>query len=207
MPFRWKAEARRAALLALLALSLSGCAAVAVVTGANAVHDRRTVGTVLDDESIEFRTYDAIHRDDGPGKGNHVRVVSYNRVVLLAGEVRSEADKTAIEEAASEVPDIRRIVNELAITDARGIGRRSRDTILTGQIKAALLGVDLPGFAPQRVKVVSIRGIAYLMGLLTEAEAELVAERVATVRGVRSVVKVFEYMVEQTDSPEPDTDS
>ncbi|MDX1568932.1 MAG: BON domain-containing protein [Xanthomonadales bacterium] len=186
----------RLAVLLLIIATLSGCAAAVVGGVAATVHDRRSAGTILDDNAIELHATDRLHQDGAPGRGNHIRVVSYNRTVLLAGEVRTEEAKQEAERIVSQVGDVQRVVNELAIGEQTGLGRRSRDTLLTGQIKAALLGTGLPGFDPARVKVTSLRGIAYLMGLVTEEEAEKVAERVARVRGVKQVVKVFDYIPE-----------
>ena len=181
---------------------LSGCAATAVGVTASTLHDRRSAGTILDDNAIELHATDALHRGDGPGRGNHIKVTSYNRTVLLAGEVREVADRERAEEIVAGIGNVQRVVNELAIGEPTGLPRRSRDTLLTGQIKASLLGVGLPGFDPARVKVVSVRGNAYLMGLLTPEEADKVAARVARVGGVRQVIKVFDYLPEQP--PESD---
>lgn len=191
---------RLASLLLLIAL-LNGCAAVVVggaAAGALALHDRRTTGAIVDDEAIEVRARDMLHRD-GPGRGNHIKVVSYNRAVLLAGEVRTEAERKAAETMVESIPTVRRIHNELGIGQPTGLGRRSRDAALTGQVKSSLLNLGLDGFDPARAKVVSVRGNVYLMGLVTPEEAELIAERAATLRGVRQVVKLFEYI-----KPDPD---
>ncbi|MEM9301180.1 MAG: BON domain-containing protein [Pseudomonadota bacterium] len=190
---------RRLRLLALLLLlpALQGCAALAALYSVNAVHDRRTFGTVVDDDAMAVRVTDAIHRgEDGPGDGNHVRAVSYNRTVLLVGEVESEAVSELAEERAKRVPKVVRVVNELEVTEPRSLGRRSRDSLLTARVKTALIGVDVPGFTPQRVKVVSVDGSVYLMGLLTEAEADRIAERVARVRGVKEVIRIIEFIPE-----------
>lgn len=184
-----------AATLVALVIVLNGCAA-AVVTGvavgAAAVHDRRTVGTQIDDQGIELRTSNEL-QSVPELEGSRLRVMSYNGVLLLAGEVNSEAQGRQALEVARSVPGPREVVNELYVTDSPGLRGRSRDTLLTGQVKTAMLGVRLQGFDPTRVKVMSLRGIVYLMGLVTETEADAVVERVRRVRGVRRVVKVFEY--------------
>lgn len=189
------------ALVILTATLLGGCAAAVVggvAAGAATVHDRRSAGAIIDDQAIEVRATDRLHQEDGPGRGNHIKVISYNRTVLLAGEVRTEAAREEAEAIVAEIPNVERVVNELGIGEPTGLGRRSRDTMLTGQVKSSLLGAGLPGFDPARIKVVSVRGNVYLMGLVTEEEGERVASRIADLRGVRKVVKVFEYI------PEPD---
>ena len=183
--------------VALTALVLNGCAA-AVVTGVAvgvaAVHDRRAVGKQIDDQGIEMRTTNRL-RTDPALEGSRIKVLSFNGVVLIAGEVLDEAQGQHALRVARSMPGPREIVNELFVTKSPGVGGRSRDTLLTGQVKSSLLGVRMKGFDPTRVKVLSMRGIVYLMGLVTEAEADAVVERVRRVRGVRRVVKVFEYNV------------
>ncbi len=185
--------------LTLLAcLVLPGCAAVIVggaVSGASAIHDRRTAGSIVEDQSIEIQASDRLHENGGPGRGNHIKSISYNQIVLLAGEVEEESDRDRAEEIVSDIPKVRRVVNELSLRPRTGAYTRSRDSLLTAQVKSSFLGMnEIDGFDSARVKVVSVRGIVYLMGMLTETEAQAAAERASRVRGVRKVVKVFEVI-------------
>ena len=183
MHFRPEAIATKIVGWLLMALLLTGCA--------TSDHHRST-GTMVDDQAIEIRAMDSLHRN-GPGRGNHIKATSFNRVVLLTGEVKTEAMREEAVAMVAAIPNVRRVVNELAIGEPTGLGRRSRDTLLTGQVKGSLLGAGIEGFDPVRIKVVSVRGIVYLMGLVTPEEADIVAERVAGLQGVRQVVKVFDY--------------
>lgn len=188
----------RPILILVSCLLLNGCAAVVVggaVSGATALHDRRTAGSIVEDQSIEIQATDRLHEEGGPGRGNHIKVISYNQIVLLAGEVSEESDRERAEAIVSDIPKVRRVVNELALRPRTGAYTRSRDSLLTAQVKSSFLGMnEIEGFDSARVKVVSVRGIVYLMGMLTESEAQAAADRASRVRGVRKVVKVFEVV-------------
>jgi osmotically-inducible protein OsmY len=183
-------------MLALAGPALTGCAAALVggaVVAASAIHDRRTSGAIVEDNKLELKIRDRLHQDDGPGKDNHIKTISHNMTVLLIGEVATEADRDAAEKIASAIPSVRRVVNEIEVMPNSGLSRRSRDLLLTSQVKTALIGLDIKGFDPSRINVTSARGNVYLMGLVTQQEGEAAAQRVRTVRGVMKVVKVFEY--------------
>lgn len=176
---------------------LTGCAAAVVggaVIVASAIHDRRDSGTILEDQRIEIRIRDQLHQPGGPGRGNHLKTISHNRIVLLVGEARSAEDKARAETIASQVPKVRRVINEIDIMEPVGLGRRSRDSLLTTQVKSALLGVDLEGFDAGHVNIVTVHGNVYIMGMVTREEGEAIAERARRQRGVRKLFKVFEYI-------------
>lgn len=183
--------------LVLCLLLLPGCAALVVggaAAGASAAHDRRTVGTVIDDNNIELTAYDAINKDKEIALKNNVGIVVYNGVMLLVGEVRSEELQQRAERLASGLQGVRRVVNEIAVEEPTGFGTATRDRWLTGRVKLALLDiVDLPGFDPTRVNVTTQNGKVYLMGLVSREEAERVVAIARAVPGVGRVVKVFEY--------------
>jgi len=185
-------------LICLILSLLNGCAAVVVggvAAVGSAIHDRRTTGAVVDDQGIEIKATDLIHKNQGPGKGNHIKVTSYNGILLITGEVKTAEQKNQIEQIASNIEKVRRVVNELEIRPQTSVWRRSRDSLLTGQVKSSLLGIrGIKGFDPTRVKVVSVRKTVYLMGLVTAEEAEAAAKRTSRVPGVHKVVKVFEYI-------------
>jgi osmotically-inducible protein OsmY len=182
--------------LAMLLL-LQGCAALVVggaATTAVVAHDRRTTGTVVEDQAIELKTYDRLAQDETIKKNCKINVTSYNKVVLLTGQADSEASRRKAEQLANQVEQIRRVVNEVEIGSTASFGEHSRDVALTTEIKFKLTNVDLPDFDPLRVKVVTERGSVFLMGLLTKDEAHAVTEVVRYISGVRRVVKVFEYI-------------
>lgn len=176
---------------------LGGCAAVAVggiAASAVAAHDRRTIPDIIADQRIEIESVRRLQKDAGMGAETHIRVVSYNGVVLIAGEVPDEHHKRQAEEMVGDVEGVRRVVNDLRIAPPSGIGQRLQDMWLTTQAKSTLFAVDVEGFDPSRVKVVTVGGNVYVLGLVTEAEAEAVMERVRYMRGVDRVVNVFEYL-------------
>ena len=186
-------------LLAILALiiSLSGCAELVVggaATGMQMVHDRRTSGTIIEDQAIELKAYVRL-REAGLNQNAHINVTSYNTVVLLSGEVPSQAHAQRAEAVVRQVEKVRQVVNELAVAGASSLASRTSDAWITTKAKSSLLRIDgLPDFDPTRVKVVTERGIVYLFGLLTPREAEAVTSTVRRVGGVQKVVRLFEYI-------------
>lgn len=178
------------------AATLSGCAGL-VAGGAAAVsvaHDRRTAGTVVEDESIEMKSVAELDRH-GISARAHLNVTSYNRAVLISGEVPDDATRQQAEQVVRRVAEVRQIYNEAAILPASTLGSRSTDTWLTTRAKTALFDVDgIRDFDPTRVKVVTERGIVYLMGLVRPREADAVTAAVRRVPGVQKVVRLFEYL-------------
>jgi osmotically-inducible protein OsmY len=184
-------------LLAALALAtgglLAGCVAVAggaIAGSAVMASDRRSVGTQVDDQSIELRAVNTIASTLGD-RGN-VSATSYNRVVLLTGQVPTEADRSKVEAAVAQSPNVRAVVNEVAVMPNSSIGQKTNDSIATGKVKAAFIDAkDVPASA---IKVVTERGVVYLMGRVTEAESNAAANTARGVSGVTKVVKVFEII-------------
>jgi osmotically-inducible protein OsmY len=178
---------------ALAAVVLSGCVAMAggaMVGGAMVASDRRSVGAQVDDQSIELRAADAISRITGSRA--HATATSYNRIVLLTGEVPTEADRAAIEAAVRKIENVRSVVNDLVVGPNATAGEVTADSITTGKVKAAFIDVAIVPAAS--VKVVTERGVVFLMGRVTEAEGTAAANAARTVGGVKKVVKVFEIM-------------
>ena len=179
--------------LAIVLPTLAGCAGVAVVgagAGALVLTDRRISETYLADEGIEIRAANRIGEKLG-GKA-HVNVTSYNRTVLLTGEVPDAAAKEQAEKIAAEVPNVRAISNELAVAGPSTFGGRSNDAYITSKVKARF--VDHNKFAPNHVKVVTEAGVVFLLGLVTQAEADAAVEIARTTGGVQKVVRVFEII-------------
>jgi osmotically-inducible protein OsmY len=176
--------------------SLTGCVAVvaggAAAGGAMAA-DRRSSGTYVDDEGIEWKALTEINNT--LGDKIHVNVTSYNRNVLLTGEAFDEATKNRAESIAKDVQNVRNVTNELAIAPASSLTARSNDSYLTSLVKAEMIKENR--FPANYVKVVSENSVVYLMGMVTRKEAEEAVEIARSTDGVRKVVKVFEYVVEQ----------
>ena len=179
-----------------LPFCLNACAPLvvggAVVTTISVAHDRRSTGHVVDDKIIHAKVHKKINNELKESK--HIKADVYNGVVLLTGEVLTGEDRRKAEDAAASVPGVRKVVNELHVGYPTKVRRRFKDTAITSKIKTALLKVDLPDFDPTRVKVTTVDGTAYLMGLVTRKEAAKVTERVRRIKGVKKVVTVFEYL-------------
>ena len=187
---------RVAAAAALAALTLGGCAAVVVggaaVGTAMVVTDRRTAGVQLEDQNIELKSLTRIR--ETVGERGHVNATSYNRMVLLTGEVPSEADRCTLEQSIGKIENVRSTVNELAVMGPSSMTARSNDTILTSKVKASF--IDAKDLQANAVKVVTERGVVYLMGRVTEREANRATELARGVPGVQKVVKVLEILTE-----------
>ncbi len=189
---------RRALPLLVLAAatSLSGCAAVllggAFIGGSLVVMDRRSTGTQVDDESIELKSVNRVN--EVLGDRGRVSVTSYNRLVLITGEVPDAAAKAKVEQAVSRIENVRGIVNELAVGFSSSIGTRSNDTLITSKVKASL--IDAKDLQSNSFKVVTERGIVYLMGVVTEREAKRASDVARGVGGVVKVVRVFDIVSE-----------
>lgn len=184
----------RIALAFLLAVPfINGCAPLivggAAATGVVMAEDRRTVGTITEDQAIEFK---ASNRIGDKVKNAHVNVTSYNRMVLLTGEVPNDAAKAAAETSAQAVENVRGVFNELQIGSNSALSARANDTYLTSLVKARF--VDAQRFSPVHVKVVTEAGVVYLLGLVMRKDADAASEIARTTRGVRRVVRVFEYL-------------
>jgi osmotically-inducible protein OsmY len=186
------------ALPIVAALLLSGCAALAfggLAAGAAVAHDRRTTGTMLEDQNIEIKAAAALARDPELKSRAHLNVTSYNLVVLLSGEAPSEELKLRAGRIVRGIERVRRVHNEVVVAAPSSMMTRSSDTMITARVKTALLGVKgLPGFDATRVKVVTENGTVFLMGIVTRAEADAATEAARTVGGVQRVVRLFEYL-------------
>lgn len=175
--------------------TLGGCAALAIggaVGAALVVTDRRTAGVQLEDQNIELKSLTRI-REVLADRG-HVNTTSYNRMVLITGEVPAEADRVAVEQAIARIENVRSTVNDLAVAGASSLAARSSDTILTSKVKATY--VDAKDLQAGAVKVVTERATVYLMGRVTEREATRAAELARGISGVQKVVRVFEILTE-----------
>lgn len=185
-------------IIALVCVSLlAGCAAL-VVGGAAAtglaVHDRRSVGTVVDDRMLRVRVGDALFSRDDFDNDTRIKVSAYNGWVLLAGEVIDEDRVALAGNIAEGVDGVRRVINELAPLRRASLGQGTSDKWISSKVNTSMTRIrHLEGFDPTRVRVVTARNIVYLMGLVNRAEAEAAVETARTVRGVERVITAFEY--------------
>ena len=190
---------RRAGLALVLSASalstLTACFPLAVggaVVGAMVATDRRTTGTVVEDEGIELRAASRVR--DALGERGHVNVTSYNRQALITGEVGSAQDKQLVEQIVSGVDNVRHIVNELAVMGSSTLTQRSSDALVSGRVKAAL--VDAKDLSANSFKIVTERGTVYVMGRVTAREAKHATDVISGTTGVQKVVRILETISE-----------
>ncbi len=181
------------ALIATAAATLSAC--VPLVVGGAAMSamvavDRRTSGAQLEDEGIELRGASRLR--DTFGDRAHINITSYNRQVLLTGEVPNDAARQQAEQVISRVENVKTIVNELAAAGITTLVQRSSDVLITGKIKASL--VDAKDLYAGAFKVVTERGTVYLMGRVTPQEADRATSIARQIDGVQRVVRIFEVI-------------
>lgn len=180
----------------VLATCMTACAPflVAGVAGSALVAtDRRTSGTQLEDETIELRASAKVR--DTFGEKVHVNVTSYNRQVLLTGEVPSERERQAVSAIVEKVENVKSVANELSAMPNASLGSRSNDLVVTGKIKATL--VDSRDLFANAFKVVTERNTVYLMGRVTQREADSATALIRNVGGVNKVVRMFEIISEE----------
>lgn len=200
---------------------LAGCAA-AVVGGAAAVgglaaHDRRAMSTIVNDRNLQYSVEDALASDEMLASHNRIRVVVYNRVILLVGEVVSEQARARAGELASGFIGARRVVNQLEVMPQQGFWDQRADNALGARVKAGLVGItSLPKFDPSRVFITVAHDKVYLMGLVTHEEAEAAILHARNTPGATAVINLFEYIDEPAagtkqepaavDKPTPEDD-
>lgn len=188
---------RRSALVLSLAALCSACAPVvlggAMVGGAMVATDRRTSGTQLEDEGIELKVAKQLREQLGDKL--HFNVNSYNRMVLLTGEAETDADRATAERIASQVENVNRVSNEIAVTFKSSLSSRSNDVLIATKVKATL--VDARELMSNAFYVVVERGEVFLMGRVTEREAHRAVELIRGIAGVKKVVRMFEIISEE----------
>jgi osmotically-inducible protein OsmY len=175
---------------------LSACAPVMIgsaVMGSLVATDRRTAGAQLEDEGIELRAQSRLR--ENLGDRAHVNVTSYNRQVLLTGEVPNAQDRQLAEQLVTKVENVRGTVNELAVLGNTTLSQRSTDVLVTGRVRAGL--VDAKDLYANAFKVVTERGTTYLMGRVTQREASRATEITRSTTGVQKVVRLLEIISEE----------
>jgi len=178
-----------------LFLLLQACVPVVIggaAVGAGAAHDRRTIGAIIDDENIELKAASRIGLDAELKKRVHVNITSFNGIVLLTGEAATTEARDQILTHVRAISGVRRITNELRITEPSSYSSRSKDSLITSAVKSRFLVTR--NLDPTRVKVVTEANVVYLMGLVTNEEGDLAVDRATTIEGIERIVKVFEYI-------------
>jgi osmotically-inducible protein OsmY len=180
----------------VMCLGLASCAAPlmfgGVIGGAMVASDRRTTGIQVEDETIEQRSATAIRENFGSKE--HINITSYNRQVLITGEVTTGTVRRQVESLIGRVENVRSVVNELVVGPASSTSDRASDAVLVAKVKASM--VDTEDVFANVYKVVGERGTIYLMGRVTQREAKRATDVVRGVSGVKRVVRVFEYITE-----------
>jgi len=181
----------------LASLLATGCAPLliggAMVGGVNVATDRRTSGTQIEDESIEIKAGARIREQ--LGEKVHATVNSYNRVALVTGEANSEEARARLEQIVAGVENVQKVLNETAVMPASSLSSRSNDVVIQGRVKAKL--IDARDLLSNAFYVVVERGQVFLMGRVTEREADRATEIARDISGVRKVVRAFEIISEE----------
>ncbi|MBS9777796.1 MAG: BON domain-containing protein [Gammaproteobacteria bacterium] len=173
---------------------LFGGAVVGGVAAATTLHDRRTPGRVIDDKNLELIISKKIVNNKYIDYNSHTNLTVYNGVVLVTGEALNQKVIDSIINIVKSSPNVKRVENDMAIMMKSSLLSRSNDSAITTKVKTALLSLKLPNFDPSLINVSTERGKVYIMGLVTETEAQAIVEKSRRVSGVRSITKVFEYL-------------
>ena len=181
-------------LRATMLVVCTACSLVALLAGCAPKEQRRSAGTILDDQTTETRAIDALFSRDEFDNDDHIKLEVHNATLLLAGETKSEANKSLATELTSQLRGVSRVVNELEVMPAGTASDRLNNTYITAKVNSVLAAKNpVAGFDSTRIKVLTARNIVYLMGTVTRAEGDAVTEVVRNVGGVQKVVKVFDY--------------
>ena len=173
--------------------ALQGCfpvVAAGVGTGVAATLDRRTLGTQTEDESIEWKAGSRV--GDKLKDRGHFNFTSYNRKVLISGEVVSEEVKSEVERIVASIPNVQGVHNELVVGPSSSLSNRSNDAFITSKVKSR--SIDAGKFNPLHIKVVTEAGTVFLLGMVTQAEADAAINVARTTAGVRKVVPLMEII-------------
>jgi len=191
---------KQVSIIAALLLSLSGCA-TAIVAGVaiatiDIIHDRRTAGEYIDDAGIEFAAKNVVANNKEYSEAVHLKAQSWNGILLLTGEIKTPEIKQELIPKLQALRGVRQIVDETTINDKSKFNTIANDTWISSKVKSRL--ILKTGLKANRVKVVTTRGSVYLMGIVTREEADKATEHASNVKGVKRVVRVFEYQESKT---------
>ncbi len=188
------------AIVIISCFSLSGCAGLMVAgaaTGAAASQDRRTVPTQLEDSNIEIKSIATLFEDDEVWSGTNIDVVSYNTIVLLIGQAPTASLKSKAQKVIEEIPKVRKVYNQIRIAAPISFFARRNDEYLTSKVKSSMLFAN--DFPSGKVKVVTENNEVFLLGLVTNSEADKAVDIARNIDGVTRVVKVFEIIENEDD--------
>ena len=174
---------------------LSGCTAAVVggaVAGTSVALDKRTTGDYVEDQNIKTKFAHLFYEDKELSKQTHINVTSYNRQVLITGEVLNSDQLQKLTDIAHQIKNVRHVFNEAVVGIPTSMSSRTNDTYITSKIKTSILA-NIQELDGAQVKVVTENGVVFLMGLLTRDQADKVTEIARTTDGVKKVVKLFEY--------------
>lgn len=180
-------------ILACLLTQAQGCAVAvlpAAATGMVMAQDRRTTGTIIDDKSIEIKAMHALAHTPEIWRQCHLTCISYNNIVVIVGQAPTEALKEQAEQVVSEIPKIQRIHNEITVEAPISLAQRSKDSWITTQIKAKMLGSKSVKFT--RVKTITENNVVFLMGLATMEEEQAATDIARQISGVEKIIQIFE---------------
>ena len=186
--------AQRFCMLLFVSHMLTGCVAAVVAggaTGAAVAYDRRTAGTIIEDQAIETKAWQSFQSDKEINDNAHINVTSYNTIVLVTGEAPNAELKERIINIVRNIDKVSNVYDEVTIAAPSSYVSRSSDSVITSKVKTNLLAMD--NFDGAHVKVVTEKGIVYLMGLLSHEEADRGTDVARKVGGVQKVVKLFQY--------------
>lgn len=194
--------AERSAFNLALALSLilpllQGCGVIIVggaAAGASVVHERRDAQTVLEDEHTEHSAAQLLIDNPDINTRSRISTTSYNHLVLLSGQAETQDVSDRFAQKVAHLPRVKKVINEVTIGPLASFARESEDALITSRVKIALTQIDISGFDPTRVKVVTEEGVVFLMGLVHTAEADAAVEKARYVPGVERVIKIFEFI-------------
>ncbi len=176
------------------AVMLASVLLASILTACAPAGQRRSAGTILDDQTYETRAIDVLFSRDEFGTDDHIKVEVHNATLLMAGETQSEANRQLATELTSQLRGIKRVVNELEVMPPSTAAERLNNSYMTSKVNSVLTTKNpVAGFDATRIKVLTARNIVYLMGTVTRAEGDAVAEVVRNIGGVSRVVKVFDY--------------
>lgn len=185
-------------ILLITCLQLSGCFALlasGAAAGAMMAHDRRSTGAIVEDQSIELKAYRIISELDDENQA-HISAISYNNNLVLLGQTSSATLRQAVEEQVARLNRVQRVYNEIQVSAPTSLMTRSSDSWITTKIKGEMLLTK--ALDPTRIKVITEDGVVYLLGIITQTEETAAVDIARHTKGVKRVVKMFEYLPETT---------
>jgi osmotically-inducible protein OsmY len=186
--------------LIVIELLISGCSSIVATSGAEAtglalLHDRRNSEAILVDEGIEMQADIERNKHEALRNNTHINVTAYNGMVLVTGEAHNNKLRDQIINQIRKIRGVKLVHNEITLEPNSFLSSRSNDAFITTKVKTALTKIKhIPGFDATRVKVITEKGVVYLLGLLYQKEGKAAIEKARRVEGVKKVVAVFEYI-------------